>query len=162
MFDISIGRRVLNRELVASGDVPVYSANVQTPFGRIDHLLITDFKRDSVLWGIDGDWMVNYIKKNIPFYPTDHCGVLRVDESAVNPHFVMYMLESAGKRAGFSRSFRASIDRVEGLSIPAIPLKDQNEIMKQVEVFENRINEEMGKMASLESRRASIVKASIS
>lgn len=162
LFDISIGRRVLNRELVASGDVPVYSANVQTPFGRIDHLLITDFKRDSVLWGIDGDWMVNYIKKNIPFYPTDHCGVLRVDESAVNPHFVMYMLESAGKRAGFSRSFRASIDRVEGLSIPAIPLKDQNEIMKQVEVFENRINEEMGKMASLESRRASIVKASIS
>ena len=39
--------------------------------------------------------MVNYIKKDQPFFPTDHCGVLRVDEKTLNPHFIMYMLEIA-------------------------------------------------------------------
>ena len=82
----------------------------------INRLLITDFSKNSVLWGIDGDWMVNYIRKDHPFFPTDHCGVLRVNEKRLNPHFIMYMLELAGRRAGFSRTYRASIDRVEGLT----------------------------------------------
>ena len=157
IFDISIGRRILNRELVANGDIPVYSANVQEPFGMIDRLLITDFKRNSILWGIDGDWMVNYIPKDSPFFPTDHCGVLRVDEKVVNPHFVMYMLEIAGKRAGFSRSYRASIDRIEGLTIPAVPFKEQNAIMKKVEAIEEHIRKEVTKMQGLEEKRSRVV-----
>ena len=128
----------------------------------IDRLLITDFSKNSVLWGIDGDWMVNYIKKDKPFFPTDHCGVMRVDEKVLNPHFVMYMLEIAGRRAGFSRSYRASIDRIEGLSIPAVPLKEQNVIMKQVEEIERKIDEELSKMANLESKRSDIVFSFIS
>ena len=123
----------------------------------IDRLLITDFSKNSVLWGIDGDWMVNFIKKDRPFFPTDHCGVLRVDEKALNPHFVMYMLEIAGRRAGFSRSYRASIDRIEGLTIPAVPLKEQNAMMKKVEELEEKIQEEIDKMANLESKRQNIV-----
>lgn len=128
----------------------------------IDRLLITDFSKNSVLWGIDGDWMVNYIKKNTPFFPTDHCGVIRVDEKALNPHFVMYMLEIAGRRAGFSRSYRASIDRIEGLTIPAVPLKEQNSLMKQVEEIEDKIQKEIAKMASLETKRHEIVSSFIS
>ena len=162
LFEISIGRRILNRELVANGDIPVYSANVQEPFGMIDRLLITDFSKSSVLWGIDGDWMVNYIKKGTPFFPTDHCGVIRVDEKALNPHFIMYMLENAGRRAGFSRSYRASIDRIESLTIPAVPLKEQNSLMKQVEKIEGKIQEEIAKMANLESKRREIVFSFIS
>ena len=127
----------------------------------IDRLLITDFSKNSVLWGIDGDWMVNYIKKDQPFFPTDHCGVLRVDEKTLNPHFIMYMLEIAGRRAGFSRSYRASIDRIEGLTIPAVPLKEQNALMKKVEEIEEKINEEIAKMANLESKRRSIVESII-
>lgn len=123
----------------------------------IDRLLITDFSKNSVLWGIDGDWMVNYIKKDQPFFPTDHCGVLRVDEKTLNPHFIMYMLEIAGRRAGFSRSYRASIDRIEGLSIPAVPLKEQNTIMKQVETIEEQIRKEEVKMRGLEEKRTKIV-----
>ena len=37
-----------------------------------------DYSRPSVIWGIDGDWMVNIIPAGVPFYPTDHCGVLRI------------------------------------------------------------------------------------
>lgn len=128
----------------------------------IDRLLITDFSKSSVLWGIDGDWMVNYIEKDTPFFPTDHCGVIRVDEKSLNPHFVMYMLEIAGRRVGFSRSYRASIDRIESLTIPAVPLKDQNSLMKQVEEIENKIQEEKAKMANLESKRHEIVSSFIS
>ena len=123
----------------------------------IDRLLITDFSKNSVLWGIDGDWMVNYIKKNQPFFPTDHCGVLRVDEKALNPHFIMYMLEIAGRRAGFSRSYRASIDRIEGLTIPAVPLKEQNALMKKVEEIEGKINEEIRKAVKLGEKSVKIV-----
>lgn len=106
--------------------------------------------------------MVNYIKKNQPFFPTDHCGVIRVNEELLNPHFVMYMLEISGQRAGFSRSYRASIDRIEGLSIPAVPLKEQNAIMKIVEDYEERIRLEQKKMADIEAMRCDIVKSYIS
>lgn len=157
MFEISIGRRVLNSELRIDGDIPVYSANVQDPLGMIDRLLITDFGKDSILWGIDGDWMVNYIKKDNPFYPTDHCGVIRVDEKILNPHFVMYMLEVAGRNAGFNRSYRASIDRIESLIIPVVPIDEQNLIMQKVEKLEEKINEEIAKMQGLMSRRRDIV-----
>ena len=101
--------------------------------------------------------MVNYIKKDQPFFPTDHCGVLRVDEKTLNPHFIMYMLEFAGRRAGFSRSYRASIDRIEGLTIPAVPLKEQNAIMKKVESIEEQIRKEEAKMRKLEEKRSKIV-----
>lgn len=73
----------------------------------------------------------------------------------------MYMLELAGRRAGFSRTYRASIDRVEGLTIPAVPLKEQNALMKIVEEIEGKIDEELAKMANLESKRRSIVESFI-
>ena len=71
------------------------------------------------------------------------------------------MLELAGRRAGFSRTYRASIDRVEGLTIPAVPLKEQNALMKIVEEIEGKIDEELAKMANLESKRRSIVESFI-
>ena len=55
VFDVSIGRRVLNTEVNPNFSIPVYSANVFEPFGMINKLLIEDFSQDSVLWGIDGD-----------------------------------------------------------------------------------------------------------
>lgn len=61
LFEVSIGKRVVETEFISNGKVPVYSANVFRPFGYIDKLLITEFHVPSVLWGIDGDWQVNYI-----------------------------------------------------------------------------------------------------
>lgn len=62
-MDVSMVKRVLNKQLSPDAEVPVYSANVKEPFGYIDDLLITDFSVPSILWGIDGDW----IRKRLHF-----------------------------------------------------------------------------------------------
>ncbi|MBQ9469168.1 MAG: N-6 DNA methylase, partial [Clostridia bacterium] len=98
IFDISIGQRVLNAELIAEGSIPVYSANVVKPFGYIDKLLNSDFSVPSVLWGIDGDWMTSYMPENRKFYPTDHCGVLRCKTEEVNPRYLVHILEVEGRK----------------------------------------------------------------
>ena len=161
VFAISIGKRVLSNEMNDAYDIPVYSANVKEPFGMIDKLLIDDFSRGSVLWGIDGDWMVNYIPAGIKFYPTDHCGVLRVDETKMNPHFVMFMLDAAGKQAAFNRSNRASIDRIKSLSIPNVPLEIQNKVMAEVEEYEAIIAEAQAKMSKCAEQKKEILKKHI-
>lgn len=115
-FSVAIGKRVLDKELASNGTIPVYSANVTSPFGFIDKLLITDFPVPSVLRGIDGDWMTSYLPSDMPFYPTDHCGVLRCKNSEVNPRYLAHILEVEGRKMGFSRSYRASIDRVHGIA----------------------------------------------
>ena len=144
------------KELIENGTIPVYSANVKTVFGKIDKLLITSFDTPSIIWGIDGDWMVNFIPEGKEFYPTDHCGVLRVkDTDTLNPHFVMYLLRAAGQKAGFNRTYRASIDRVGGLSIPNVPIAIQNEVMNKVDGYEKAIKKEEERILTLiqEKRR---------
>lgn len=129
IYDISIGKRVLNSDLDANGRYPVFSANVKEAFGYIDKLLITDFSQGSVLWGIDGDWMTAYIPPETPFYPTDHCGVLRVKSEDILPYYLSLILEMAGKAQGFSRTYRASIDRIKEVKIPVPPLNIQQKIV---------------------------------
>ena len=118
IFELKIGKRVLDSELHAQGKIPVYSANVLKPFGFIDKELLANYDKESVLWGIDGDWMVGFMPKNTPFYPTDHCGVLSVKEDKGKAKIVQFALENEGTKFGFSRTLRASIERVEGLKIP--------------------------------------------
>lgn len=146
VFDISIGRRILNSEVSDSFDIPVYSANVFEPFGMIDKLLINDFSRDSVLWGIDGDWMVNVIPANQPFYPTDHCGVLRIKIDDILPKYMAHLLEKEGLKEGFKRSYRASIDRIESLSVTVAPIGEQRKAISKIETYEKKIAEEKAKI----------------
>lgn len=113
-FSVAIGKRVLDKELVSDGSIPVYSANVAAPFGFIDKLLITDFSAPSVLWGIDGDWMTSYLPSDMPFYPTDHCGVLRCKTSEVNPRYLAHLLEvEGGKWASLGRIVLPSTEYME-------------------------------------------------
>lgn len=140
VFDISIGKRVLSNEFVEDGDIPVYSANVTTPFGRINKLLITDFSKDSVLWGIDGDWMTNIIRKDNPFYPTDHCGVIRVNSSDIEPYYLSMILEIVGKTYSFSRTNRASIERIKGVQIPLPAIDIQQQIVSECEKIDEEYN----------------------
>lgn len=151
-FDVSIGKRVLNKQLVPDGTVPVYSANVMEPFGHINELLITDFSLPSVLWGIDGDWMTNYIPANSEFYPTDHCGVLRCKTDEVNPRYLVHILEKEGNKMGFSRSYRASIDRVKGISFTVPDIVTQNEAISKVMELEAKIRIEEQKLESIVSK----------
>lgn len=139
-FSLQIGRRIVENELAENGKYPVYSANVKVPFGMIDKLLITDFSHDSILWGIDGDWMVNYIRKETPFFPTDHCGVIRVLDANILPYYISMALELVGKSYGFSRTFRASTDRVSGVQIPLPPLSIQKQIVAECEKVDEEYN----------------------
>lgn len=130
LFDIFIGKRVLKSEITddASG-TPVYSANVLQPFGYTQNKLIEDFSVASVLWGIDGDWMVNLIPAGTPFYPTDHCGVVRLKPCAeIQPRYLALALEREGQRVRFSRSNRAKTEAVKGLKLQIPPLRWQQQL----------------------------------
>lgn len=140
IFEISIGKRVVTKEIKETEKgIPVYSANVFEPFGLIDKHLLKDYDNPSVLWGIDGDWMVNYVKKNTPFYPTDHCGVIRIKGKVLHPRYFSWILEQVGKSVRFSRTYRASIARMKGLSINIPSYTIQEKIVKKIEALETQI-----------------------
>ena len=147
IFEISIGRRVLKSEIVKEGTFDVYSANVFEPFGKTNHSVLSDFSKPSVLWGIDGDWMVNYKEENILFNPTDHCGVIRVlDENVVVSKYLVYPLLKAGEVERFSRSNRASTERIKALTIMLPDLAIQKEAVEKISRLEKEMNELKAKM----------------
>lgn len=158
LFDISIGRRVLNSEVNPNYDIPVFSANVFEPFGMIDKLLIEDFSKDSVLWGIDGDWMVNVIPANTPFYPTDHCGVLRLKTNDILPKYMAHLLAKEGKKVGFKRSYRASIERIQSLSVKIAPIAEQRKAISEIEQCVAKIAEAKAVMAGCADRKKEILR----
>ena len=120
-------------------------------------MLIRDFSADSVLWGIDGDWMVNFYPKGNQFYPTDHCGVLRVLTDKVHPRYMARILETEGKNMNFSRIYRASIDRIEGISFSVPSFDVQEKAMKQVVELEAKISELERKLETFEGKKAEIL-----
>ena len=77
--------------------------------------------------------MVNYRPSKAPFNPTDHCGVIRVlDESVVNPRYLVYPLLKAGEAERFSRANRASTERIKALSIMLPDINVQNEVAEKL------------------------------
>lgn len=141
VFNLSIGRRVLKSELKKDGAYEVFSANVFEPFGRTDSSLLSDFSKPSVLWGIDGDWMVNYLHADRLFHPTDHCGVIKVlDENVILPKYLVYPLLKAGEHERFSRANRASTERIKALTIRVPSIDIQKETVSKVTEIENEIN----------------------
>ena len=55
--------------------------------------------------------MVNTLDKNIPFYPTDHCGVLRLkDNTKLLENYVAYALKKQGTDiSSFSKGDKISV-----------------------------------------------------
>lgn len=139
-FAISIGDRVLKSELQDNGNIPVISANVNEIFGMTNDEIIQDYSRPYILWGIDGDWMVRYLNRGIKFYPTDHCGYIQVLEDNVNPIYFAKALEIEGRKQRFSRSNRASTDRVSSLIINVPSIDIQNKIVNEVIELTNKVN----------------------
>ena len=142
IFELSIGNRVLSGEVVENGSIPIYSANVFEKFGRIDRQNITDFSVPSILWGIDGDWMVNIIPANKPFYPTDHCGVLRIKTDDIVPKYMALALQVEGEFERFSRSNRASTQRISNLIIQIPSVADQQKVVDEIEAINKKISDE--------------------
>lgn len=141
-FEVSIGDRVVSSEIEENGKYPVYSANVFEPFGYINKQNITDFSVPSILWGIDGDWMVNYMPENQPFYPTDHCGVLRVNTDKILPKYLAMALKVEGEYERFSRNNRASTQRIKNLTIQIPEKAVQKRIVQEIEKINKQIAEQ--------------------
>lgn len=156
-FQIFIGKRVLQKNIKENGKYPIYSANVYKPFGYIDELLFDEFSSTFVLWGIDGDWMTNYILPNNPFYPTDHCGVIKCIDNSVNMIYFNYAFSIVGKEYGFNRNLRASIDRIEKLQIPIPDLNKQNEISNIILDCKNKIEQSQLKINNAKIRQKEIM-----
>ena len=92
-----------------------------------------------MLWGIDGDWMVNYLPAHQSFFPTDHCGVIRVYTDKVNPKYLAKLLDKAGEAERFSRHHRASTERVSNLTLSFPDIDTQNQVCKEIEQMESKI-----------------------
>lgn len=137
-FTLSIGNRVLSNDIIEEGKIPVYSANVREIFGYLNTEILSDYNKPSVLWGIDGEWLVNYIPAKEKFYPTDHCGYLRTNCDDLNTYYVAMIMYIIGCSHHFSRSYRASIDRIKGLEIPNPPKDIQDKIAKECLLTEEK------------------------
>ena len=158
-FDISIGKRVLKRELSKDGSgIPVFSANVFQAFGKINKILLEDFKTPSVIWGIDGDWMVNCLPANYSFYPTDHCGVLRVKKDEIHPKYLAWALGIEGERVRFSRTNRASMDSIRSLTIKAPSKTIQKKLIEEVEIIEKEITKAQVLISNIEKDKEKVIK----
>lgn len=158
VVQLLIGKRVLNTEVDSKYSIPVYSANVFKSFGNIDKNLLKDFSLPSVVWGVDGDWQVNSFESGYQFYPTDHCGVLRISPKLANAKYIAYALYKVGKDAGYRRQYRASIERVSALTLPLPTLEEQNKIVKEVEKMEADILDYQKTIDSVQYEKNEILK----
>lgn len=128
-FELSIGKRILKEQIFQSKHkIPIYSANVNKIFGFVDKSNINDFSHDCVLWGIDGNFELNIIKKGVKFATTDHCGMIKILNDKIIPEYILYALslKRQSQSLGFDRSLRASINRMEEVSIE-IPTLENGE-----------------------------------
>ena len=145
-FELLIGERVLSEELIPEGNIPVYSANVYEEFGKTNKQNLKDYKLASIIWGIDGDWMVNVIPSNKPFYPTDHCGVLRIKNNNILPEYMKYALQVEGENERFSRNNRASLTRIQSLIIQIPKIDIQVKIINEIKKIDENIEKEKRKI----------------
>lgn len=127
-FELSIGKRVVKRDFhLMKGDYPIYSANVFDPIGYHVSSNISDFANNFVLWGIDGCFEFNYLKKGTKFRYTDHCGVIRIINDDILPEYLMIQLDLAKKKYGFDRGLRSSLKNMRIIEIP-IPYTTEGKI----------------------------------
>jgi hypothetical protein len=117
-FSLSIGTRYLKQDITSdSSGVPVYSANVRTPFGYVAEANVEDLTKDYVLWGIDGDLGFSVMPRGKPFAATDHCGLIKICDAHILPEFLLYQLETQGHVLGFDRGLRASLSNIRAVTV---------------------------------------------
>lgn len=154
---MKIGNRVLTTDLDKNGSIDVISANVNESFGKINKEIIKDYSKQYILWGIDGDWVVRTTGIGEKFYPTDHCGYIEVLDERINPKYLAKLLEKEGLNLRFSRTNRASIDRVSNIKMSLPEIEEQNKIVNQLIKFENKIQDIEIKLSELNQQKIDIV-----
>ena len=159
-FELFIGKRILKSQVFNSiGDIPAYSANVFQPFGFLSSTNITDFKHNYILWGIDGKFEFNVIKKDKKFATTDHCGTIEILDDRIIPEYLQYELELQSKIWGYDRNLRPSLTIMKEVivKIPAdehgdFDIVKQQKIVKkylQLKSLKNELNIESEELDSV-------------
>lgn len=158
-FSTSIGKRLLKKNMQSFG-IPVYSANVEKPFGYTNTSNIVDFSQPALLWGIDWIYNWNYLQAGVNFATTDHCGLLRVLHPKLDPKYVYYALKTTQTQYGFDRTYRASLQNIRDVVTIQVPILSdgsfdfisqtklankyekiltlQNRILEQIQLIENK------------------------
>jgi type I restriction enzyme M protein len=132
-FDLFIGKRITKKQLQnIKGDIPIYSANVYKPIGFHHTSNIQSFDFNNVLWGIDGNFEFNFIKKNTPFATTDHCGTIKILNENIFAEYLMIELERCKHTYGFDRELRSSLKNMQEVEI-FIPILDNGKIDTQTQ-----------------------------
>lgn len=126
-FELFIGKRVLKKQLwgMEKGSIPLFSANPFKPFGFVKKSNIKNFDSDFVIWGIDGNFEFNVIKKGTKFATTDHCGSIRIKDKNIMPEYLCSASQSVKSVYGFDRTLRASLKNMAKIRIK-IPLIEKN------------------------------------
>jgi len=153
-FRLFLGKRVLRSEVNGPGfTVPVYSANVFEPMGRIEHSNIEQFDMPAILWGIDGNFEFNLISPGVVFATTDHCGTIQILDRSIVPEYLLSALHKRREEESFDRSFRASLANMRRMTI-LIPVKPDGAFDEraQHEIAE-RFTKEEEKLARLHSEK---------
>lgn len=122
-FGSRIGKRVVQKEVyLLTEGIPVYSANVRSPFGFIQKANAGSLPNGGCLWAIDSDYDVREVGPEDRYWITDHTGELEIKDPRLNPVFVARQLRRAGLVKGLGRDYRASLQNMKRLSI-RIPAK---------------------------------------
>lgn len=124
LFRMFIGNRLIKGHIQdPTLPVPVYSANVFEIFGWVQSSNVGDFTCPSLIWGIDGEFDVQYIPPGQSFATTDHCGTVQVLENSIVPEYLLYAVSVVGGEARFTRSYRPSLTTMRDLKvkIPVLP-----------------------------------------
>lgn len=153
-FELFIGKRVLKSEIFGSKEnIPLYSANVFTPFGFVKKSNIKDFSCDYLLWGIDGKFEFNIIKKGNVFATTDHCGTIKIMNKNILPKYLLYQLELQSHILGYDRTLRPSLSLMKNVKV-CLPITEKG-------YFDTRAQKEIIKKFSLLKEIKSEIKSEI-
>ena len=118
LFETFIGNRLIKEAVQDSTlAIPVYSANIFEEFGWVETSNVEDFTRPSLIWGIDGNFDVQYILPGQPFATTDHCGTIQILDPSIVPEYLLYVVSIVGEEARFTRSFRPSLANIRDLKV---------------------------------------------
>lgn len=161
-FKLSIGKRKLKKDLKdQNGDIPLYSANVFEPFGYVSTSNIESFDFPAILWGIDGNFELNYLKPNLKFATTDHCGTIHILNKKIVPQYILYTLYLLKEELSFDRNFRASLFNMKTISIN-IPIDSNGDfdVNKQHECIK-KYQAILMKKGELKNQLAELVNAEI-
>ena len=119
-FELFIGPRVVKKDYhgKTKGEIPVYSADMETPFAWDNTSNIEDWSHDFVLWGIDSNlFRFRVMPKGTKFRNTDHCGCARILDAQIDASYLHHRLIAFAVSSTLDRQLRPSLRTMRKVAI---------------------------------------------